>query len=159
MFTAVFAGCDMPNGLERPRHVALVVEPDFLCDVGEEHVGCFKEFACGGEDFIGTHADDIKHVLDVAHFAVAPVERHDAAVEVLHVEAGVRKGVDERAERRRIRSGGLEEVLLHFLSFPQCHGVILSRNRCIIPQLYGSFSNELIVHYFVLFVQDFSSRI
>ena len=128
MFTAVFAGCDMPNGLERPRHVALVVEPDFLCDVGEEHVGCFKEFACGGEDFIGTHADDIKLVLDVAHFAVAPVERHDAAVEVLHVEAGVREGVDERAERRRIWSCGFKEVMLNFLSFSKSHvSILLSR--------------------------------
>ena len=58
-------------------------------------------------------------VFNVAHFAVAPVERHDAAVEVFHVEAGG----GTREERLEIRRRQMD---LGFLSSRRRRG---QRNR------------------------------
>ena len=75
------------------------------------------------EHLIGTHADHVVLVFDVAHLAVSPVERHDAAIQILHVETCVRKGVDQCTERRRIWTGGLEEIALQFFPFAECHAI------------------------------------
>ena len=56
-------------------------------------------------------------------------------------------------------AGGLKEVALQFRSCPQGHNVFLSINSRIISYLYGPFLSEPIVHFFVSFIQDFSSSI
>ena len=66
-----------------------------------------------------------------SNFAVTPVERHDAAVEVLHVEAGVGKRIDHGAECRRVGASGFEEVALEFFAFAQRHCPVLSQRFCM----------------------------
>ena len=60
---------------------------------------------------------DISSVFDVAHLAVAPIERHDAAIEILHVEASIGKRIDQSAECCRVRPGRLEKVALKLFAF------------------------------------------
>ena len=49
MLAAVFAGSDVAYRLECPRHVALVVESDFLRNFRDEFVGGLQQLA-GGVD-------------------------------------------------------------------------------------------------------------
>ena len=56
-------------------------------------------------------------MFDVANLAIAPVERHDTAVEVFHVKAGIGKSIDQSAEGRSIWPGRLEKVALKLFAF------------------------------------------
>ena len=79
----------------------------------------------GGEDVGGGEADHAPFILDAGHLAVAPVQRHEASVQVLHVEAQLGRGVEHRLERGGVRPERPEEGVSQDLLSSYRHAAIL----------------------------------